>query len=126
MKSMEAFFKSEDCLPKNKKIFVSDRFVDQNEQVLLWEIAAITEEKNAMVRQESASQMEYYAKLCVECVVFPDLKDKKLWQSYDASKPEDALRKMLYMGEYMTLIQEIRSLNGFEKRAFALKEKAKN
>ncbi len=126
MKGIEAFLKAEEILPKNKEILVSERFLNAEKKPILWIIKAITQQENAKLKEESTSQLQYYAKLCAACIVYPDLKDKKLWKSYDVAREEDALKKMLYLGEYMTLFQEIQMLNGFEKKASILKNKAKN
>lgn len=126
LRSLEAFLKSEDVLPSNKHVLVSNRFLNDEKQTILWEIRAITEHENKILKQSSSSKYEYFGKLCVACTVYPILKDRELWKSYDAKNAEDLLKKMLYIGEYVLLLKEVQSLNGFEEREIERKQEAKN
>ena len=58
--------------------------------------------------------------------VTPDLRDKGLWESYGTASAEDTLKEMLYPGEYLRLLEEVKALNGFAERRAAWKEQAKN
>ncbi|MDI9412784.1 MAG: XkdN-like protein [Bacillota bacterium] len=51
---------------------------------------------------------------CVEGVIEPDLKDKKLLEHYGVPTPKDLLKKMLLPGEIADLNKIISELSGYE------------
>ena len=75
MRELECFFQENCYLPPNEKIMVSDRFEDGE---LLWEIRAVREAELRKMEKETEEN------LCAAAVVFPDLQDRKLWESYGA------------------------------------------
>ena len=73
------------------------------------------------------NQDKYVDNLIIECVVTPDLHNAELQEAYgttgDAIK---TLKKMLRVGEYATLGEEIKSINGFDEDVNDLVEEVKN
>lgn len=73
------------------------------------------------------NQDKYVDSLIIECVVTPDLHNAELQEAYgttgDAIK---TLKKMLRVGEYATLGEEIKSINGFDEDVNDLVEEVKN
>lgn len=129
MRGFKSFLADEGKLPKHKKIVVSNRFRDEKGEPLLWEIQAIRERENQQIVRTCKNQdskEEYWGKLCVACVVTPNLENKGLGESYGTDSSDGTLKEMLSMGEYMMLLREVRELNGFAQRAADLKEEAKN
>lgn len=126
---------------ENKKIVVSNRFKDENGNPIEWEIRALTNEENdelqrrAMVNVPVAGQrgmftreldnVKYSAMLLAASVVYPDLNDAELQDSYGVKTPEALINRMLYMREATMLAQEIAKLSNFENLADAVTE-AKN
>ena len=55
----------------------------------------------------------YQAKLAVKCVVFPDLNNAELQESYGVMGAEQLISAMLMPGEFDELISTILELNGF-------------
>lgn len=90
---------------------------------MLWEIRAVSEEE---YRRAAEGRKDKWAALCLLSVVSPDLADQALWESYGVDSGEKALKEMLYPGEYMKLLEEVKDINGFAKRRKKWKEQAKN
>lgn len=126
---------------ENKKIVVSNRFKDENGKPIEWEIRALTNEENdelqrrAMVNVPVMGQrgaftreldnVKYSAMLLAASVVYPDLNDAELQDSYGVKTPEALINKMLYMREATVLAQEIAKLSNFDNLPEAVTE-AKN
>ena len=126
---------------ENKKIVVSNRFKDEKGKPIEWEIRALTNEENdelqrrAMVNVPVMGQrgaftreldnVKYSAMLLAASVVYPDLNDAELQDSYGVKTPEALINKMLYMREATVLAQEIAKLSNFDDLADAVTE-AKN
>ena len=69
--------------------------------------------------------VKYSAMLLAASVVYPDLNDAELQDSYGVKTPEALINKMLYMREATVLAQEIAKLSNFDDLADAVTE-AKN
>lgn len=119
---LKDFFKENNGFPENRRVRISPCFRENGAEVL-WELRAVSEEE---YRRAAAGKKDKWATLCLLSVVTPDLTDKELWESYGAESGEDALKKMLYPGEYMRLLEAVKEMNGFQKRREHWKEQAKN
>ena len=119
---LKSFLKENNGFPENQRISVSPCFMENGEEVL-WEIRAVSEEE---YRRAAEGKKDKWAVLCLLSVVKPDLKDQGLWESYGADSGEQALKEMLYPGEYVKLLEAVKDINGFRKRRKAWKEQAKN
>ena len=61
---------------------------------------------------------KYVGLLTVECVVFPNLNDAELQNSYGVMGADALLKKMLKPGEYADLLAKVQEINGFNEQAF--------
>lgn len=139
--NLSAFFKQNARQVENQKITVSDRFTDENGKPMKWEITCISASENQKIRKNSTRNKPvvgkrgqytqefdiaaYQAHLATRCVVFPDLNDKDLQNSYNAMDAEQLISAMLTPGEFDELILSITDLCGF-KAEEELIEEAKN
>lgn len=57
---------------------------------------------------------EMHLMTCVEGIIDPDLKDKKLLEHYGVATPKDLLKKILLPGEIADLNNVISELSGYE------------
>lgn len=119
---LRSFLKENNGFPENRRISVSPCFVENGEEIF-WEIRAVSEEE---YRRAVEGKKDKWAGLCLLSVVKPDLKDKMLLESYGADSGEQALKEMLYPGEYVKLLEAVKEINGFQKRREVWKEQAKN
>lgn len=119
---LERFFKENNGFPENRRVRISPCFRD-GEEAAEWELQAVSE---AEYRRAAENAKDKWAALCVLATVTPDLQDRRLWEGYGAESAEEALKEMLYPGEYLRLLEEVKALNGFAERRAAWKEQAKN
>lgn len=119
---LRSFFKENNGFPENRRVHISPCFQENGEEAL-WELRAVSEEE---YRRAAAGKQDKWAALCLLSVVTPDLTDQALWESYGADSGEQALKEMLYPGEYMRLLEAVKDINGFRKRRENWKEQAKN
>lgn len=128
-KSLSAFMAQNAKTVDNRKIAVSRRFTDENSKAMEWEITCITAAENQKIRKDSLRNIpvtgkrgqytqdfdaaQYQAKLAARCVVFPDLNDAALQESYGVMGAEALVSTMLTPGEFDDLIIAITELCGF-------------
>lgn len=125
--------------PENKKIVVSNRFVENGKPVE-WEIRAITADEDDAIRKTCMTKTKgkqpvqgkdfdnflYVAKLAAASVVYPDLQNVELQNAYNAMGSEDLIRKMLTFAEYNKLTDFIVEYSGMDKTENELLDEAKN
>lgn len=139
MSGLNAFLSQNAIKAENEKHVISDRFVDGKGEPIPWEIRALTAEEDEALRKTCTKKIrnkgiitqetnyeEYMAKLIVECVVFPNLRDKELQESYGVLGADKLVRKMLTSGEYAELLEKVQLVNGFDVGMDGLVEEAKN
>ena len=140
MNNLKSFLAQNKVKVSNIKYVVSNNFIDDNGEPMNWELRALSNtefeelrkncttkrlQKNGMYTLETDNDI-FQAKLCATCVVFPDLKNVELQNSYGVMGEEDLLKNMLSPGEYANLGEEIIKLNGFDKNVNNKVEEAKN
>ena len=139
MSGLSAFLAQNALKVENEKHIISDRFVDEKGNPSPWEIRALTAEEDEALRKSCTKKIrnkgiitqetnyeEYMAKLIVECVVFPNLKDKELQESYGVLGADKLVKKMLTSGEYAELLEKVQEINGFDVGMDELVEEVKN
>lgn len=125
----------------NRRIALSNRFADENGRAIEWEIACITAAENQKLRRDClrsvpvtgkrgqyTQEMDtalYQAKLAARCVVFPNLNDTALLDSYGVLGAEQLIGTMLTPAEFDDLIIAITELCGFSTEG-DLVDEAKN
>lgn len=102
---LSLFLKSNKILRENKKYKATKSLIDpKTKQPLEWEIKPLTTKENEKIRNECLSfkngkpildSAKYLAKLVVSTVVYPDLYDSELQDSYGVKTPEDLLKEIL-------------------------------
>lgn len=111
-----------------KKYVASDRFTGEDGKPVEWEIGCITAGENAKLRNACISNIpmgrgqytqsfdsgKYSAKVIARCVVYPDLNNAELQDSWGVKSAEDLAFTMLTSGEFEDLTNEVLKFNGFE------------
>ena len=136
-------------LKKNKKIRTNTFYAatkslcDEKGNPVEWEIKALTTKESEDIRTECTMEVPvagkpgmvrpkvdtkaYIAKLIAACVVFPDLYNKELQDSYGVRTPEDLLKEMVDdPTEYNALAEFIQNFNGFDETLEEKVKEAKN
>lgn len=130
MSNLNRFLKQNKIVKENVKYPATKSLVDDGGKPLLWEIQPLSTKKNESIREsctieipvkgkpnlfrEKLDSTKYTAKLIASSVVYPDLYDKDLQDSYNAMTPEELIMDMIDdPGEYGDFAQFITELNGF-------------
>jgi hypothetical protein len=122
MNSLAAFLNPVEA--KNKKVVISKRFVDNGKPVE-WELRAVSESENAKLerqhtkadRKTGVQQLDrvgFGHALAAAGVVFPDLTNAELQKAYGTLGAENVLEKMLTVGEFAKLSEEVSALSGLD------------
>lgn len=122
---------------ENKKVVISKRFVDDGKPVE-WELRAVSESENGALerkytktdRKTGVQQLDrvgFGHALTAAGVVYPDLTDAELQKAYGTLGAENVLEKMLTVGEFAKLSEEVSTLSGLDMGDIGeLTEQAKN
>lgn len=135
MASLKAFLAPNKVVKEPRKVYITDSFVDENGRPILWEIQPISSEREKLISDSVVTEKrdrqtgtitqfrddaEYMARIAAEGVVFPDLSDHELQNSYtdNFGKPcttkVAVLRAMLSVGELVKLAQEVIKESGLD------------
>lgn len=130
MSKLNRFLKENKIVKENTFYPATKSLTDEEGNPLLWEIKPLTTKRNEELRdsctreipvkgkpnvyKEKIDATKYTAKLIAESVVFPDLYNKKLQDSYGVMTPEALIMEMIDdPGEYASFAQFITEFNGF-------------
>ena len=108
---------------ENKKIVVGNRFKDKDGKPVEWEIRSISAEEDEVIRKACTKKIpvvgkknqftqdfdanSYMAKLAAKAVVFPDLNNAELQNSYGVMGAEQLIKVMLYKDEFDYLTEQL-------------------
>ena len=140
MSSLTRFLKENKKVRENTKYPASEAFTDENGKVIEWEIKPISTAENERIRSACTKQIKekgvvkskidtfaYILKIITASVVFPNLNDKALQDSYGTLSAEDLVLAMIdNPGEYDKFGSFIIEYNGFNKSINDDIEEAKN
>lgn len=137
--TLKAFFMQNAEQIPNKKVVISRRFKGEDGKPIEWELKALDAGTQQDIRTKAMEmkatggknanvKMNYNTALsniltAINAVVFPDLGDKDLQDSYGVKKPEELIGKMLLPDEFDKLIDEI---GAFSESPEEIEEEAKN
>ncbi|MEG2521251.1 MAG: phage portal protein [Anaerovoracaceae bacterium] len=142
MNNLKAFFAENVKEEETTKVAVSNRFKDENGKIIPWEIKAVTSQRDEELREKSTKRVDvegnpgvkvpeldvntYIGLLISECVVFPDLHNAELQNSYKVMDASSLAKIMLKGGEYQELSKQIQKVNGFNIKFEDEVDEAKN
>ena len=123
------------------KYVASKRFAVDGKPVE-WELKAIDSDLDEALRKECTKKVpipgkrgqynqetdtdKYIGKMCVSCIVYPNLNDAELQDSYGVKSADALLKKMLLPGEYTELKAKVMEVNGYDMSMEELVDEAKN
>ena len=142
MSNFSAFMKKNKVAKHNTMYAATKSLRDENDKPLEWELKPLTTKENDAIRDECTREVPvpgkkgqyrmkidmsaYQAKLICASIVFPDLNDKELQDSYGVMTPEDLLMEMIDdPAEYSDLSMKVQEISGFETLQEEV-DKAKN
>lgn len=143
MSDLSRFLKKNKKLKGNVQYAVTKSLTDEKGQPLLWEIRPLTSKETNRLTDECTFQEQVpgkpnvfrnkinstklLQKMMVASVVFPNLNDKDLQDSYGVMTPEELITEMVDdPGEYNNFGKYLNELNGFNEGINEKVEEAKN
>jgi hypothetical protein len=129
--SFEAFMKRNKIKKPNTKFVATKSLVDENGKPLEWEIKALTTREAEKIREACTIEIPvkgkpgmyrpklntdmYTTKMVAAAIVYPDLYNAELQNSYGVATPEDLIKEMVdNPAEYMDMVNFVQNYNGFE------------
>lgn len=139
MADLKGFFAQNAVKLENVKFVLSKRFLDENGKPHEWELKTLDAGESETIRKECTRRVKVgnqhtmeidnealAIKMMVASIVFPNLNDKALQDTYGVMGAEQLLKKMLTIGEYSALSSKISEINGFNESMGDLVDEAKN
>ena len=142
MSNLSAFLKKNKKVRENVFYAASADFTDENGTPIQWELRPVSTAENDAIRdscmtdvkdkkgnvtRQKLNQNMYMGRLVCASVVFPNLNDAAMQDSYGVKTPEALLKEMLdNPGEYADLLAKVSEISGFERSAAEEIEEAKN
>lgn len=121
---------------------VSKRFLDGDGKPVMWELGPITSDEDEGLRRACTYKTQvtgkkdqftmdfdnnrYIGVLAAKCVIYPDLNDVGLQDSYSVRSADSLLKTMLLPGEYAKLVEKVQEINGYDRSMDEVVEEAKN
>lgn len=137
---LQAFF-MENAIKAPVIEYVASKRFGANGKPVAWKIQPITNEENEAILNQckkksfvpgtretrvTTDQEKYAAMIMTKCIVFPNLNDAALQDSYQAVGAEELIKKMLTPGEYMDLFLAVQDANGYDTGMEEKIKEAKN
>lgn len=130
MSQFSNFFKENKTKREVVNYIATRSLVDENGEPLQWQIKPITARENDILRDECNDEIpvkgtpglfrdkidssKYISKLLCACIIYPNLNNQELQDSYGVMKAEDLIKEIVdNIGEYNNFISFIQDLNGF-------------
>ena len=142
MEKLELFLKKNKVKRENIQYPATTSLVDENGEPLLWELRAVTTKENNKLVDEAVRYIGqadgetkatldnavYTRAFITAAVVFPDLHNKALQDSYGVMTPEELLEEMIDSpDEFAALAKKVKELSGISKKQEAAEvSEAKN
>lgn len=140
MKDLKFFLKQNTIPVENQEVEVSKRFKDDAGNTVKFEIKSISNEMDDALRKKNTRQVKkakgvvvpeldqqkYFVDLVLKSLVYPDLDDKELQDSWGVMDSRELINAMLLPGEYTALLQEVQKINGWDLNVEDIKDEVKN
>lgn len=113
----------------------SNRFKDEDGNPVSFVLRLLTGPEISKIQNDAViidgdgadfNSEKFIADIMTKCVVYPNLKDAELQDSYQVLTEKDLLAAMLEGGEYQRLAKKCQEINGLRDDLNDLKVKAKN
>lgn len=143
MGDLSRFLKKNKKTKENLKISATTTLTDENGKPLLWEVRPLTTKEDNALREDCTVDVQvtgkpgmfrpkfnanrYLAKMVAACVVYPNLNDKELQDSYGVMGAEQLIQEMIDdPGEYNLFMNRLQEYHGFDQSFQEKVDEAKN
>ncbi len=128
---MEMFMAGQGAAIEDTEFNVSDRYKDKEGKTVLWKLRPISGDaergiKAACFKDNKFDNIKYSEMIAAETVVYPNLGNGKLQDSYRVMGKTSLLNKMLLAGEKNRLILKALEINGLNISTEELAKDVKN
>lgn len=108
-------FYRENRADREEREFLLTKRLTRDGEKMLWRLRPMTQRENEEIwKRCGEDEGRYQERILAESVVFPDLQDVALQNSYGAVGAERLLAKLLLAGEYDCLRRAVEAINGGE------------
>ena len=108
----ECFYRENRKDRGEREVLLTERLAQDGGQ-MLWRIRPMSQRENEDIwRRCGEDEKRYEGAVLAESVVFPDLRDAKLQNSYGMAGAERLLGRLLLAGEYDRLWMAVEEING--------------
>lgn len=137
----EFFFENADQ-EEEVSVVVSKRFKGKDGKPMEWKLRTLTSKEDEEIRKSCVRRVPvegkkgqyeketdfdiYLGKMTAACVVYPNLNDVALQDSYKVRGADVLLKAMLKSGEYSMLLKKVQEINGYDVDFDSEVEEAKN
>lgn len=125
--NLNMFFKENNIKVENVKYIASDRFKDEKNQSVEWELKVLSNKemdvlKNKYTKKEidkkgiskiNFDNNGFSKELITKCIIYPNLNDKGLQDSYEVMGAYELLQELLTVGEFTALEAKIADLHNY-------------
>ena len=143
MSNFELFMKANKVKRENIFIAATKSILGKDGNPVLWEVRHLTTKEANVIREDCTTEIqvkgkpgmfrskrntnEYLGKLASAAVVYPDLNDKALQDSYGVMTPEELIFEMIDdPTEFNEFLEKIQNMSGLDKSLNDKVEEAKN
>lgn len=108
----ESFYRENRADRGEREVLLTERPAEDGGQ-MLWRIRPMSQRENEDIwKRCGEDEKRYEGVVLAESVVFPDLKDAALQNSYGVAGAERLLTRLLLAGEYERLRMAVEEING--------------
>ncbi len=124
---------------ENEKYVVSDRFTDEEGKPIEWELRTISRQEEEEImrtcykpierngkKSNEFDEMLFTGKVIASCVVYPELDDVELQNSYGVMSSDKLLKNMLTSSEFLRLQIKVHNIGRKRMTLSEKVEQAKN
>ena len=143
MGNLDLFLKSNKKKIENQEYAVTKSLCDETGEPLKWKLRAVTTKESERIREACTREVQvpgkknmyrqkfdssaYTAKIVCAAIVYPDLENKELQDSYGVMSPEELVQEMVdNPEEYSALLQFINDMSGLSETLEDDVDKVKN
>jgi hypothetical protein len=143
MSALTLFMKQNKAVKENTKYAATKSLLDENGEPLLWEIKPLSTKDDEKIKEQCTMEVpvkgkpnlyrpklnttQYLGKMLAASIVYPDLLNAELQDSYGVKTPDDLLKEMVDdPGEYNDFGLFVQKFNGFNVSLEEKVDEAKN
>lgn len=127
MSELELFFKENVAAVETVKYVATERIKNKEGKPVEWELRAVSQTENEEIKKKCVTTKtddrgrrfkdfdddKYAANLLVKSIVYPDLQNRQLQDTWGIRDPSSLLREMLTAGEFTLLQDQALLVSGF-------------